>query len=382
MISQPHTASKRAAAEPMLDFGQRFAELARRLDQAESPEQAHIADTAVAVLRESCDLLNFDPGALLDWALHSRELPQQQWSSDFGSPTVTVYERKGEYKIDVIYWAQLASPIHGHISCGAFACIDGKRLHQMFSLQRHSEYDTTTHSVTLQTEVTEVLGPFEVRRIEPDLIHALYWIEQPSVTISIRCLRHQDEAIKPMEYWSSGLAYLDMVHHSSSLVSRRVAALRLLRLCDGGLYRSSLKDALQEGAPGFAVEAFIDAVRNLESAQIDAVLDELTPRTDSLERWFERAGDEIRRRDLFSGIRFESIDTQTLAALNWASLDAESIETLFDLHCETGETNDTCNARMRRASEELEAHPLVKRWLSGNRSGDFHSGGSKPRSPQ
>jgi hypothetical protein len=292
-----------------------FSSLERDI-RAAGPGDDHYATAAASVLRGEPAYVDFDAALVLDWAIHTAALPLQTWENDFGHPSITVV-RNDEFRVDVIYWGQNASPRHRHISCGAFAAVAGRRLHIDYAFQAGERLDPCLRAGRLTANGLALMNEGEVRAIEPDLIHALFWIEKPSVTLAVRCHAHPGAPEqRPLEYVPPGIEVLDKVHQPQALVSKRMMGLQMMRMANEALYWAAFDRVLADGAPILAFHAVEDAVV-VDPTRVRAAL-ETTRRTDETADVLLNALPSLHRIKLFERLMVPDPTAQLVGALAWA----------------------------------------------------------------
>jgi hypothetical protein len=285
-----------------------------------------MAGAAAEAIKRNPDLWAVNPARLLTWALDA-DLPVQSWDSDFGDPTITV-ARNSFFRIDLLYWSHNATPTHKHVSCGAFVPLHGPRLHQAFRFTPSGGGEVDPYLRTGDLDITSrsVMGIGEIHEIHPELIHDLFWLSHPSVTLSIRCNGHPGPIEEPWEYWDPGLAVLDMCHHATAEVSRRTAALRLLRRASPRTYRSAVGETMRKGRPVLAYHAVVDLLATDPDGELLFVLETLADRKDPVGEALLAATPHIARKTALHRVRTNDPETQLVVALLWSGMDAQAIE--------------------------------------------------------
>jgi hypothetical protein len=145
-----------------------------------------VAERALAVIEPPSGL---DAAAILSWTAGARHLPKQTRPGDtFGQPPLVLY-REEDFYIQALTWMEGTTAIHDHGFAGAFMVLQGSSLHVEHTLavaERLADDQLVLGNLTVRRP--EVLGPLDVRRIEPggDFIHALFHLEQPTVSIVVR----------------------------------------------------------------------------------------------------------------------------------------------------------------------------------------------------
>jgi hypothetical protein len=114
------------------------------------------------------------------------EQPMQSQSS-FGQPELIVFEDPRLY-IQVLFWMEGTTDIHQHMFSGAFHVLEGSSIHSQFRFEERREISAHMHVGRLRLEATELLEAGQTREIVagPGLIHALFHMDMPSVTVVLR----------------------------------------------------------------------------------------------------------------------------------------------------------------------------------------------------
>ncbi|MGW9405838.1 hypothetical protein ACWGQ2_17935 [Arthrobacter sp. NPDC055585] len=289
-------------------------------------DSRHLGPASAEALRANREqLLGLSPTAMLQWALRG-ELPQQSWSNDFGDPALTLVDRP-DFRVDVLYWDHNASPTHKHVSCGAFMAHHGDRLHQHFTFELEDQIDDHLSIGKLLGVDQEAMNSGGVREIQPHLIHDLFWLQRPSVTVSIRCKDHPGAPEKPNDFWSPGIQVLDMVHHETPIIRRKISTLQLLRNSSPRMFEDEVTSAVVEGSPLLSYQTLIylselnDAVATPES-----VRRMMQERGDEVSSHFVAGYEHFRRKSELSGIYTADRAAQALVALMWAGTDGQDTE--------------------------------------------------------
>lgn len=344
-----------------MDFHERFETLADGLEShpdVGGPD--HLGRAATQVLVDNRALLSIPPAACLQWLLTSRELPPQTWDNDFGQPSVTVACRPS-FRIDLLYWRQKAAAIHKHVSCGAFAAISGERIHGRYRFESERAFDSSVEMGRLDRLASEVMRPGDVREIQPHHIHDLYWINTPSLTLTVRCVGHPGHEEAAWEYHQPGLGVLDAMHQPDSLVSKRVEGLRLLAQAAPGLYRQAVQDLLERGAPLLAYHAFRDALLLLsEGEEAESLLTRIE-RADGLLAILAEISPGLRRRMLMESVYCgKDREAQLLAGILWAEPEGLGLRVLLQQAFPEYDVGDALNVFGDRLSSIApQAYPYV-----------------------
>jgi hypothetical protein len=311
-------------ADPISTTFRRFARELTALHDAGADGETHLRDAAVQAFANVPEVLQVRPVATLRWAL-KHDLPHQSWDNDFGSPAITV-ARTEEFRVDLLYWAHSATPTHSHVSCGAFAALHGDRLHTTYGWTASDTADRHVHAGTLTRSEPELMRTGDVAGIRPDLIHELFWLKRPSVTVSVRCEKHPGEARQPWEYHRPGLAVVDAVHHDDSLTSRRLGALTLLRQASPGQYAQARDEAIEHGEPSLAYHCVADYLAVPRSGtDVDRLGTVCARRGDAAGPALAEAAEGLWRKNVLYRIPGENETQRLLLGLLWAGYGLEDV---------------------------------------------------------
>jgi hypothetical protein len=304
-------------------FAQGFAEIEasvyRRWDR---DDPAHLAAAATDALEDCRELLAFDPAECLQWALDPGVvLPEQAWLFDFGQPAITVV-RNADFRIDLLYWVENSTAVHDHITCGAFAAVLGDRLHGRYRFAGEERLGPWVETGRLSRLDLEVMRQGDARPLRPELIHDVFWLGKPSVTLVVRCAEHPGPTKRnPRSFWAPGLALVPKAHHETSLVSRRAEGLALMRMANPALYEDALRAVLDGSDPSLAYYAFTAAAVSSPEV-LDTALDSLTQPNAVIPHLVEARAALVRRSHL-GGLYTDDVESRLLVGLLWAEADLQ-----------------------------------------------------------
>ena len=113
-------------------------------------------------------------------------LPTQK-DDDFSDVPVTMYLGP-RFRVDVYFWLDGTTSIHEHSFSGAFQVLMGSSIHSRYEFEGRREVNAHFSAGNVLLKSVEALGVGDVRRILPggDFIHALFHLERPSVTLTVR----------------------------------------------------------------------------------------------------------------------------------------------------------------------------------------------------
>jgi hypothetical protein len=112
---------------------------------------------------------------------------QEDLPGKFGQPPVTLY-RASRFYIDALFWIDGTTTIHQHRFSGAFQVVVGSSIETLFGFETERTFDGHFALGTLQVSSANLLSRGDVRPIQsgPGLIHSIFHLERPSVSIVVR----------------------------------------------------------------------------------------------------------------------------------------------------------------------------------------------------
>jgi hypothetical protein len=122
----------------------------------------------------------------------------------FGEPPVTLLSTDRFYA-EALFWTDGTTAIHEHAFAGAFTVLHGSSLHASYAFKEGHPIEQGIRAGTLKLLQVEILRAGDVRTIPAgsQLIHSLFHLDEPSVTVVVRTPR-QD--VIEYEYKPPGLA--------------------------------------------------------------------------------------------------------------------------------------------------------------------------------
>lgn len=162
---------------------------------------------------------------IIDWVYHPAPSFQQPNTSElFGEPPVMLYQAPRFY-IEALFWFSGTTAIHEHSFSGAFAVLAGSSIHSHWRFSPSRAVNSRLLFGQLERVSTEILRQGGVRPIHSGdrLIHQLFHLETPSITVVVRTYVDRDH-LPQYRYILPGLAIDDK--------SRDATQLRRLLLLD------------------------------------------------------------------------------------------------------------------------------------------------------
>jgi hypothetical protein len=164
---------------------------------------------------------------ILRWLALSPQIPHQPAVMDFGEPPVQLYAGRRFY-IEALFWTDGTTAIHQHGFSGAFQVLLGGSIHTTYGFECRDTISRELLVGELSVERSELLRAGDVRPILSGdrLIHSLFHLERPSITLVVRTRR--DAGVGPQySYLHPGIAYDPFVPDE-----RRTRLLKLIDLLD------------------------------------------------------------------------------------------------------------------------------------------------------
>jgi hypothetical protein len=212
----------------------------RQLDSRALPE---VAAQALAALPAPARVSAWDP---LLWVTAHRQLPDQiNLEKPFGEPGLQVhYGADGRFYIEVLYWLDGTTTIHQHAFSGAFCVLAGSSLHSEYTFRERERVNADMLIGELSLARAETLRAGDVRPIPSGtrLIHSLFHLDRPSVTLVVRTPTDY-EAHPQYNYLRPGLAIAPGA--VGTTLRRQIQSLQVLRDLDSPLFAGALRQVLE-----------------------------------------------------------------------------------------------------------------------------------------
>jgi hypothetical protein len=183
---------------------------------------------AVQSLHEA-DLVNIVSHLDIIHAFHvGTQFPEQK-EDRFSDFPVTVY-RGPRFRIDVYFWLDGTTSIHQHAFSGAFQLLLGSSIHSNYSFEHERQINSRFSIGRINLRHIELLEQGDVRKILPgrELIHSLFHLDRPSVTVTIRT--HQIPSALPQYHYLKPYIASDPFFQEPALIKKMQSAMLLLRL--------------------------------------------------------------------------------------------------------------------------------------------------------
>jgi hypothetical protein len=187
--------------------------------------QLRLADLSGALTYDAC----------VEWAMRAGSLPSQlDPTGRFGDVPYTVV-REAHLLVQLIFWRDSFSSVHGHGFSGAFAVITGGVLQARYTFDVGERICDDVLVGELRRTDVDLLSPGCVAPIRHGSagIHGVFHFARPTVVVVVRANHDASaERERPLQYFSPGLAYSTSGCTESS--ERRIQLARFLLATRGG----------------------------------------------------------------------------------------------------------------------------------------------------
>ena len=192
-------------------------------------ERGAFASIATEMLAEAAPAAHVGFMDIVSWVHGGGELPPQaDLDAKFSEPPVTLFLAKSKlFHVSALHWIDGTTSIHQHAFSGAFHVLHGSSIHGTYTFEETQRFGPHLKKGALSLRGVELLKTGDTRCIRsgPGLIHSLFHLDRPSVTIVVRTVR--DEPHEPqLDYAPPGLAF-DPFHKPAAAL-RAAQLLRML----------------------------------------------------------------------------------------------------------------------------------------------------------
>lgn len=221
-------------------------DIAAALGDSREAVSAGLEQVALAKLGEHDPSAHISHADLIDYVLGADEMCKQaDLDARFAEPPLSLYNG-GHFDISALTWLDGTTSIHQHAFCGAFHVLAGSSIHSRYRFQPWATPEPKQRAIAgdLALIDIEVLRPGDTRVIRrgDTLIHSLFHMIRPSVTIVIRTITDESGAEVQYDYRWPGLAHDPFQKHAPT--TRKLQYLRMLRALDAGAFRGHLARVL------------------------------------------------------------------------------------------------------------------------------------------
>lgn len=209
---------------------------------------ANLERVAAAQLAAFNPSVHISHDDLIDYVLGADTLCKQaDLSGRFAEPPVSLYHG-GDFDISALTWLDGTTSIHQHAFCGAFHVLAGSSIHCRYRFDGPNPVEPCPLALAGRLELLdlEVLHAGDTRVITRGsvLIHSLFHMIRPSVTIVVRTISDDAPAEVQYDYRWPGLAIDPFQRHAPTI--RKQQYLRMLRVLDEETALAHLQRVLAE----------------------------------------------------------------------------------------------------------------------------------------
>lgn len=227
-----------------------FTELGDAIAQRVGPEKATVSAQLTDVAIEM--LTRFNPSQaiglddLIDYVMRADSLCKQaDLDGKFAEPPVSLY-RAPHFDISALIWLDGTTSVHQHAFCGAFHVLEGGSIHSQFAFTPWSEPESNARAIPgrLALQKLETLRRGDTRPIHRGsaMIHSLFHMYRPSVTIVVRTITDDLDSGIQYDYRWPGMAHDPFQRHAPSI--RKQQYLRMLHALDEARFEQELEALL------------------------------------------------------------------------------------------------------------------------------------------
>ena len=161
---------------------------------------------ACAALRAAAPHRWFSLEHMIRWYLCAPQVPAQGREASFGEPPLTLFVGR-RFFIEALTWMDGTTSIHRHGFSGAFSVMQGGSLHTQYRFAVRQVVNQHLQLGALHAAEPELLRVGDTRAIVSGdgLVHSLFHLERPSVTLVVRSYFDPDAAPQ-LTYWRPGVA--------------------------------------------------------------------------------------------------------------------------------------------------------------------------------
>jgi hypothetical protein len=250
MAAQPLDIPAAAEAAPMhrveAFFRRLGDDIAAALGESREAVYAGLEQVALAKLAEHDPSAHVSHADLIDYVLGAGDLCKQaDLDARFAEPPVSLYHGK-HFDISALTWLDGTTSIHQHAFCGAFHVLQGSSIHSRYRFSPHGVFEPKQRAIAGELALIDIellrAGDTRVIRRGASLIHSLFHMVRPSVTIVVRTITDEPQAEVQYDYRWPGLGFNPFHRHAPTI--RRQQYLRMLRVLDADQFQAQLERVL------------------------------------------------------------------------------------------------------------------------------------------
>jgi len=226
-----------------------FQQLGNTIDKAWSEKGYALEvfpEIATVELAASNILNRVEIADLIHWIITAAdEVPQNY--REFGNPPVNVY-KSPHFFIEVLFWLDSSPSIHQHAFPGAFGVLAGSSVQSEYQFEKQTVISPQMILGNLKFNSSELLKRGDVRQIAPgdSLIHSLFHLERPSLSVVVRTNAHKD--LQPQYKYIKPSLAIDPFYKPEPLMTQ-IRVLDSLKRTDMRLFWQSAQHLIQQENP-------------------------------------------------------------------------------------------------------------------------------------
>ena len=170
-------------------------------------DERRFPEVVLSLLAELPPSEHLSPDDIVDWTFGRPREPRQPSSPKlFGEPPILLF-RAPRFYIEALFWRSGTTDIHQHAFTGVFTVLAGSSVHSHWSFETETIVNPRLLTGRLNLQSTETLTVGDARPILPgsQLIHQLFHLDLPSVTLVIRTFQ-EPLHLPQYKYLPPGLA--------------------------------------------------------------------------------------------------------------------------------------------------------------------------------
>jgi hypothetical protein len=211
--------------------------LGERIEQAwldHSYNEEIFAQLVTDVLANELPCEHLKAEDIIDWVFSPRQPFRQPVGNLFGEPPVMLFQAPRFY-IEALFWLSGTTAIHEHAFSGVFAVLAGSSVHSHWHFKPERTINSRMLCGSMERVSTEILRPGGMRPIYSGdrLIHQLFHLEMPSVTLVVRTYEERHH-LPQYQYLPPGLA-IDPEDHDGLRTRRLIFLDKMAQGQLGGL---------------------------------------------------------------------------------------------------------------------------------------------------
>jgi len=288
-------------------------------------DEALFAELSAAALRET-ELSSRISGAEIVSSLIAPWRSTDNLSTH-GSSAVVPLLSSTHFEIRAHLWVDEIGSPHQHGWAGAYQVIEGSSLQTRLTFHQLERIRRGFHLGELETHSIGMLKPGDTVAVEPgrEMIHALWHIDRPAVSISVRTKQHTD---RTMDCLRPGLAYEAQSQDVDSEMRNRCLA--FLARFDDSAYQDQLKQLVSHADLPTTFFALRQAYLELEPVS-EGVLATARSHHGDLFPIVERSLEDLSRLRTFTHLRSQvrEPEARLFLGLLYMAQDREAIRTFL-----------------------------------------------------